>query len=62
MFEHVFSLLPAFALGVVTGGAIALVAFAPKRTISIPEPPDEGADGGSDHVEITAAARLPYLL
>jgi hypothetical protein len=56
MFEHVFSLLLAFALGVVTGGAIALVVFAPKRTISTPELPDEGADGGSNHVEITAGA------
>jgi hypothetical protein len=60
--DHVFVALPAFALGVVTGGAIALVVFAPKRTTSTPEPPDEGADGGSDHVEITAGAGLPFTL
>jgi hypothetical protein len=39
MFEYVVALLPTFALRLVIGGSIALVVFAPRRTISTPEPP-----------------------
>ena len=54
--SDVFALLSAFVLSVLAGGVLALLVFAPKRTISTPPEPRQAEDPGADDPEGTTAA------